>query len=121
MCIYEYPITAKFLAIYSHLKLPAVVRKEEHIFQEVKKWLFSIGQKDVPFYDHISDIKGKRGRLGEKVSRLFLKGSLPLFTVSSRNFLLQGDGVLCSLTCKTPSRLEGPQELRLTTRRLGLA
>ena len=65
------------------MKLPAVVRKEEHIFQEVKKWLFSIGQKDVPFYDHISDIKGKRWRLGEKVSRLFLKGSLPLFTVSS--------------------------------------
>lgn len=37
MCIYEYPVTAKFLVIYSHLKLPAVVRKEEHIFQEGEK------------------------------------------------------------------------------------
>lgn len=37
VCIYEYTITAKFLAIYSYSKLPAVVRKEEHIFQEGKK------------------------------------------------------------------------------------
>lgn len=37
MYIYEYTVTAKFLAIYSHSKLPAVVRKEEHIFQEGKK------------------------------------------------------------------------------------
>lgn len=31
MCIYEYTVTAKFLAIYSYSKLPAVVR-EEYIF-----------------------------------------------------------------------------------------
>lgn len=37
MCIYEYTVTAKFLAIYSHLKLPAAVRKEEHIFGEGKR------------------------------------------------------------------------------------
>lgn len=37
MCIYEYTVTAKFLAIYSHSKLPAVVRKDEHSFQEGKK------------------------------------------------------------------------------------
>lgn len=57
MCIYEYTVTAKFLAIYSHSKLPAVVRKEEHIFQEGKKGLLPIYQKYVPFYYHISDIK----------------------------------------------------------------
>lgn len=36
MCIYEYTVTAKFLAIYSYSNLPAVVR-EEYIFQEGKK------------------------------------------------------------------------------------
>lgn len=40
MCIYEYTVTAKFLAIYPHSKLPAVVGKEEHIFQEGKKKTF---------------------------------------------------------------------------------
>lgn len=60
MCIYEYTVTAKFLAIYSPLKLPAVVGKGEDIFQDGKKWLCPIYQKDVPFYDHISDIKEQR-------------------------------------------------------------
>lgn len=56
MCIYEYTVTAKFLAIYSYSKLPAVVRGG-YIFQDGKK-LFSQYIKNMSqFYGHISDIK----------------------------------------------------------------
>lgn len=53
MCIYEYTVTAKFLAIYSYSKLPAVVR-EEYIFSRGKEMIFPIYQKYVPFlWPHI--------------------------------------------------------------------
>lgn len=84
MCIYEYTVTAKFLAIYSHSKLPAVVRKEEHIFQEERNDFSQYIKNWSRFITTYLISKKKGGGLEEKVYRLqvFLQGSLPLFSVS---------------------------------------
>lgn len=49
MCIYEYTVTAKFLAIYSYSKLPAVVR-EEYIFSRGKEMIFPNISKICPIF-----------------------------------------------------------------------
>jgi hypothetical protein len=66
MCIYEYTVTAKFLAIYSYSKLPAVVRGG-YIFQDGKK-LFSQYIKNMSHFMATYLIsKCEEGRLEEEV------------------------------------------------------
>lgn len=60
MCIYEYTVTAKFLAMDSHSNLPGEVRKEEAVFEEGKEMTFPRYIKTMLFYYHGSDIKEPR-------------------------------------------------------------
>lgn len=69
MCIYEYTVTAKFLAMDSHSNLPGEVRKEEAVFEEGEEMTFPRYIKTMLFYYHGSDIKEPRRLAGGDVYR----------------------------------------------------
>lgn len=69
MCIYEYTVTAKFLAMDSHSNLPGEVRKEEAVFEEGEEMTVPRYIKTMLFYYHGSDIKEPRRLAGGDVCR----------------------------------------------------